>query len=211
MEYALIAWWRNQGLLTDEPSLAAITRINPIAAVSGFCSPVTARQIAYAEANGFAAIALNAHLAVDDRAWHEEFARAQNLALEALSTGRDDLIHSAKGPDDPAVALLLQAIAASGVSHEEVSRRIGSGFGEVVSQLVREKQPHARRGLGRRQFRQASTAMGLTGGDGAGTLGTGRSAVPCTLTSCPSRRARNCAEGRGKWARAISSSPQGLI
>lgn len=62
------------------------------------------------------------------------------------------------------MALLLQAIAASGVSHEEVSRRIGSGLGEVVSQLVREKQPHARRGLGRRQFRQASTAMGLTGG-----------------------------------------------
>lgn len=97
MEYTLIAWWRNQGLLTDEPSLAAITRINRIAAVSGSCSPVTARQIAYAEANGFAAIALNAHLAVDDRAWHEEFARAQNLALEALSTGRDALIHSAKG------------------------------------------------------------------------------------------------------------------
>ena len=163
VEYALIAWWRRQGLLADAPALAAIIRVDRIAAVSGSCSPVTARQIAFAEANGFAAIALDAQRAVDDRAWQAELARAQALALEALSSGRDALIHSAKGPDDPAVALLNQAIAASGVSQEEVSRRIGSGLGQVLSRLVREAKLTRAVVSGGDSSGQACIAMGLRG------------------------------------------------
>ena len=163
VEYALIAWWRSQGLLADAPALAAITRVDRIAAVSGSCSPVTARQIAFAEANGFAAIALDAHLAVDDCAWQQELARAQHLALQALSSGRDALIHSAKGPDDPAVALLNQAITASGVSQEEVSRRIGSGLGEVLSRLVQEQKLTRAVVSGGDSSGQACIAMGLMG------------------------------------------------
>ena len=163
VEYALIAWWRSQGLLADAPALAAITRADRIAAVSGSCSPLTARQIACAEANGFAAIALDTHLAVDDRAWQQELARAQQLALEALSSGRDALIHSAKGPDDPTVALLNQAIALSGVSQEEVSRRIGSGLGEVLSRLVREQKLTRAVVSGGDSSGQACIAMGLLG------------------------------------------------
>ena len=163
VEYALIAWWRSQGLLADAPTLAAITRVDRIAAVSGSCSPLTARQITHAEANGFAAIALNAHLVIDDRGWQAELARAQALALNALSSGRDALIHSAKGPDDPAVALLNQAVAASGVSQEEVSRRIGSGLGEVLSRLVREQKLTRAVVSGGDSSGQACIAMGLMG------------------------------------------------
>ena len=163
VEYALIAWWRSQELLADAPILAAITKADRIAAVSGSCSPVTARQIANAEANGFAAIALNAHPAVDARAWQQDLARAQRLALEALSSGRDALIHSAKGPDDPSVALLNQAVASSGIGQEEVSRRIGTGLGEVLSQLVRQQKLTRAVVSGGDSSGQACIAMDLMG------------------------------------------------
>ena len=163
VEYALIAWWRSQGLMADEPVSAAISKVDRIAAVSGSCSPVTARQIAFADANGFAAIALDAPCAVDDRAWQEELARARHLALEALSSGRDALIHTARGPDDPAVALLNQAIATSGARQEVVSRRIGSGLGEVLSELVREQKLKRAVVSGGDSSGQACIAMGLMG------------------------------------------------
>ena len=57
--------------------------------------------------------------------------------MRALSAGRDPLVYSAAGPDDPAVAALRQAAANAGCSTDAVNDRIGSGLGRVLDAVIR--------------------------------------------------------------------------
>jgi 3-oxoisoapionate kinase len=109
-----------------------------IACVSGSCSPVTEGQIAFAERNGFAAIRLDAARAVDEAAWRRELGLASERALAALAGGRDPLVFTAAGPDDPAVAALRSAVDASGVPLDTVNARIGTGLGWILDRVLRE-------------------------------------------------------------------------
>ncbi len=162
VEYALIAWWRQLGLLKAEHPTATLTKVKRIAAVSGSCSPVTARQIDYAATHGFVTIALNTHRVVDERAWKEELDRATQLARKALAEERDCLIYSAKGPDDPEVARLNDAIAKTGASREEMSLQIGSSLGVVLSGLAKDMKLSRIVVSGGDSSGQACIAMGLT-------------------------------------------------
>jgi uncharacterized protein YgbK (DUF1537 family) len=133
-----VAHWRAAGLLPCESSRSEVTPRERIAVVSGSCSPITGGQIAFALDNGFAGIRLDAARAVDAGAWCREVERGSGEALRALGEGRDPLIFTASGPDDPAVPALNAAIVASGVSAGEVNARIGDGLGKVLDRVVRE-------------------------------------------------------------------------
>lgn len=135
-EAALAAYWRHAGLLpaaTPSYRAAPVTRL---LCVSGSVSPTTAAQIACARDAGFAAIALDTSCAVDERRWAEEIARATATALAALEAGRDTLVHSAAGPDDPAVAAFKTAVAASGCAIEVANERIGTGLGQILDRVL---------------------------------------------------------------------------
>jgi 3-oxoisoapionate kinase len=160
IEYALITHWQAAGLLPEPEHRFRAEPRTRIVAVSGSCSPVTARQIQHASANGFQAIALDAALAVDACAWKRELDHAAEVALAALSEGRNPLIHSACGPDDPRIAALAAAIATAGRSRQEVNDRIGSGLGQLLDGLLR-----------RTGVRRAVIAGGDTSGHAVRQLG----------------------------------------
>jgi 3-oxoisoapionate kinase len=136
-DYALVAHWRRAGLLAtgEVPRTAGPARI---AVASGSCSPVTAEQIDWASAHGFAAIRIDAAKAVDARAWAAETARAAEAALAAISRGDDPLVFTARGPDDPAVAALRTAVETSGAEVATVNARIGDGLGRLLNRVLRE-------------------------------------------------------------------------
>ncbi len=102
---------------------------------SGSCSPETARQIAWAEAAGFAVIPLNAALATDDRAWRGACDDAEAAALAALHQGSSVILASARGPDDPAIAAARDAQTAAGVSPRDAAEALGSGIGGILARL----------------------------------------------------------------------------
>ncbi|MGU3493940.1 four-carbon acid sugar kinase family protein [Xanthobacteraceae bacterium A53D] len=137
VEYALVAHWRAAGLLPAESAQPTAPGKARVAVVSGSCSPITARQIGQALDNGFAGIRLDAARAVDAKAWDTEVARGAQAALEAMDAGRDPLVFTARGPDDPAVPALSEALAASGADAGAVNARIGSGLGGLLDQVVR--------------------------------------------------------------------------
>jgi uncharacterized protein YgbK (DUF1537 family) len=137
VEYALVAHWRERRLIPREaPSLRAAP-VERIIAVSGSCSPITAGQIAFSEQNGFAPLPLDATRAVDERAWAAEIGRAGEEALRLLGEGKDPLVFTARGPDDPVVVALAGAIQASGVSAGVVNDRIGDGLGRLLGGVLR--------------------------------------------------------------------------
>jgi 3-oxoisoapionate kinase len=135
---ALAAYWHASGLLPEKKPAPPVGRVDRIACVSGSVSPVTASQIAYSITHGFSGIRIDATKAVDDPAWEKSIAQASRDALHALSEGRNPLVFTATGPDDPAVAALRQAVATAGVSAEAVNDRIGAGLGRVLDAVIRE-------------------------------------------------------------------------
>ena len=104
--------------------------------MSGSCSPVTGRQIDWAEANGLAGIRLDVAAAVDEHRWGRVIAAAIEAATAALAGGRSPLVYTARGPDDAAIPTLKQAILAAGENEAEVNARIGHGLGEILRAIV---------------------------------------------------------------------------
>ena len=159
-EAALVAYWRSVGLLPAAPDRFRASAASRIACVSGSVSPVTASQIAFAIDHGFAPIPLDAARAVDATGWESELAHAVECELTALGQGRDPLVYTAAGPDDPAVQALRNAIAVGGASTAMVNDRIGVGLGSILNRILRETR------LGR-----AVISGGDTSGHAASTLG----------------------------------------
>jgi uncharacterized protein YgbK (DUF1537 family) len=135
-EAALVAYWLDCGLIPPQRSAFRARPVDRIACVSGSVSPVTAAQIAHAREHGFSTIALDAVRAVDPVEWSREIGRAAEAALAELGSGRDALVYSAAGPDDPAVTSLKTAVATAGVSPEAVNERLGAGLGTILDRIL---------------------------------------------------------------------------
>ena len=136
IEYALTAYWRDAGALEDAPTSAAPASASRTASVSGSCSPVTASQIEAARKQGFATMRVDAARAVDSGEWNREIERKSEKALAALGVGKDPIIFTALGPDDPSVGSLRAAIESSRATEEAVNESIGVGLGKLLAKVV---------------------------------------------------------------------------
>ncbi len=157
LEYALAAHWRREGWLaeTADPvqltpcaAVAAASTTStatsaaplggaPMAVVSGSCSPVTATQIDWALAHGFAGLRLDIDAALArDTAADTEVDRLVSQADQALRRGQHPLIYSARGPQDTALLGFDAAAARAGLTREVASERIGHRLGQVLRALL---------------------------------------------------------------------------
>ena len=160
VEYALVAYWREAGLIPAIPPAFAAGPVDRIAIVSGSCSPETAAQIAHAEHHGFMPVQTDATLAVDEAAWTGEIERTASAALEVLGQGYDPLVFTATGPDDPAIASVNAAIDASSADRATVNARLGKGLGQMLDRILRQSD-----------LNRCVIAGGDTSGHGAPALG----------------------------------------
>ncbi|MFC7702784.1 four-carbon acid sugar kinase family protein [Plastorhodobacter daqingensis] len=139
VEYALVEHWRRSGLLAPAPHPPGIGRARGMIAVSGSVSSVTAAQIDWALAQGFQGLALEAgDLVGDDERSRAAEAAAMAACRAALSEGRDPLVHTARGPNDPAVARLAEARARAGIDAEVANTRIGAALGRILARVVQD-------------------------------------------------------------------------
>ncbi|MEM7523506.1 MAG: four-carbon acid sugar kinase family protein [Pseudomonadota bacterium] len=143
VEYALVAHWRTIGVLPATHSPPSVAPVDQLFCVSGSCAPTTAAQIACAEAKGFAIIPFDAAAAVDDDRLAGEREGVLSQCLTACSEGRDVLVTTVRGPDDPAIARMNNAIETAGAKTGEVNDRLGAALGALVAEI------HKRTGLPR--------------------------------------------------------------
>ncbi|MBX9628465.1 MAG: hypothetical protein K2X82_32005 [Gemmataceae bacterium] len=127
LEYALAAHWREAGALPPPPAFAA-GPAERIVVVSGSCSPVTARQIERATANGFAPVAVPPGGWMGDRPDGVGDVLAETFAH--LDAGRSVIVHAALGPDDPRAAVVRRA----GVT--DTGPRLGRYLGAVLDEVL---------------------------------------------------------------------------
>ena len=135
VEYALVAHWRATGKLATDHTAPKLSPVGQLFAVSGSCAPTTAAQIDCASHQGFQILDFDAATAVEMSMLNAETARLKDLALRHLSEGRDVLVTTARGPDDPAVARMTTAVSRAGISSAEANAQLGMALGRLVSDI----------------------------------------------------------------------------
>ncbi len=154
LQYALAAYWRSRGWLPATPSLPVAGAVDAILAVSGSCSPVTARQLAWARDHGFHTERLRIERALDAAQGEREIERCVRVAAEAVGRGQSVVVFSAEGPDDPAVTGFDAAASAAGLDRAAAAQRVGMALARVM-----------RRGLDTTGVRRAAVAGGDSSGE----------------------------------------------
>lgn len=160
LEYAMVAYWQSAGLLADFQRPDHPGSVDRVAVVSGSCSPITANQIHNAQSRGFETIRVDPAMAVDSRAWSNELDKASQSALQSLGSGKNPIICTALGPDDPSTAPYREAVESAGISEEQANQSVGEGLGRLLRQMI--EQTGLQRGV---------IAGGDTSSHGASTLG----------------------------------------
>lgn len=121
---ALGAHWAGQGTCAPRKNWPDPGPVDSLLVLSGSCSPVTAGQISWAEANGFALIPLAAPalLQRDSAAG----AAALRAVVAALRSGRPVVLHTSRGEMDPALADWSAAERG----------RLGTALGELARDIL---------------------------------------------------------------------------
>ncbi len=145
LEYALTQWWRASGAHEARPAGTHDTdcfdAVPQLLAVSGSASPLSAMQIDAALAAGFADLPVDAAALVARSGWQDRMTALAAGAIAALRQGRSVMLHTARGPQDPRIAAMLDALIAHGTSRDEArhegGRLLGQRLGEVVDAVLR--------------------------------------------------------------------------
>ena len=157
VEYALIAYWRHQGLIDAAPAFPSAGRAKQMVAISGSASALTADQINHASAHGFETVALDAAACLREPS---AIASTAFAAIDALSVGQDVLIYTAKGPLDPALAEFRAASDRCGLSAEAANHELGAILGLLLADL-----------LSKTKIKRAAISGGDTSGHASRQLG----------------------------------------
>ncbi|HEV7254033.1 MAG TPA: four-carbon acid sugar kinase family protein [Mesorhizobium sp.] len=141
VQYALTAKGAGTPLEGRSRAFAPLGGCGRIAAVSGSCSPTTARQIATAQAHGFEGVMLDAGLLAGGSG--EEEARGLAAADKALDAGLSPLLYTALGAETApgaggqGIGRALGRILAALIARHGLSRAVVAG-GDTSSHAIAE-------------------------------------------------------------------------
>ena len=144
LEYALTQWWRETGASQAVPAATDVESFDAVPqllAVSGSASPLSALQIDAALAAGFVDLPVDADALVAESGWQDSQSALTGRAITALRRGKSVMLHTARGPQDPRIAAMLDALMARGASRDQArhegGRLLGQRLGEVVDAALR--------------------------------------------------------------------------
>ncbi|GGE30013.1 hypothetical protein GCM10011391_05700 [Pullulanibacillus camelliae] len=127
----------------DKQAMASQSPVKPtkrdrLLVVSGSCSPVTQKQLEWAMNHGFEGI----HLTLEEvmAAKKDEQAKRQLVekACQTIRDGKDLVMFTALGPDDPSIARNQQKMLENGLPISETSKILGSYLGELAKLVIQE-------------------------------------------------------------------------
>ncbi|MGD9633594.1 MAG: four-carbon acid sugar kinase family protein [Pirellulales bacterium] len=110
IESALTAHWREVGIAESESKGFAPPRsVAHALMISGSCSPVTERQIAWATAHGVMEVPLDAAQLLNSPAPESEISAVARRIAALLDAGRSVVAHTCRGPGDERIRAAKQA------------------------------------------------------------------------------------------------------
>lgn len=141
VQYALTQWWSEAGLPTRRPArFDFFGGVDQVLAVSGSASRLTAMQIEAAVAAGFVELPLSARHLVDDDHWPQAREDLVARAADHLTHKRSVILHTARGPADPRIDEMIDALVAQGQTRgqarHEGGRTLGLRLGQVTKDIL---------------------------------------------------------------------------
>jgi uncharacterized protein YgbK (DUF1537 family) len=127
VEMALGQLWAQSGTLTPVAEWPSPGRAAPLLVVSGSCSPVTAGQIEWAKANGFAEVVLDAETLAAGINTPVAVAPYQQQAVDLLTSHRSVIVHTNGGLKTTSTNLPAEILGtALGLIAREVVQQTGA-------------------------------------------------------------------------------------
>ncbi len=136
LQYALTAYWKNQGWLETDMKLPTAPAVDTIAVVSGSCSPRSAEQIRWARENGFEVWRLEISRILAEHSMESEMNRLAQAAIAALARGKSAVVFSAEGPDDPAVISFDAQANKASLDRNQAAKKIGFALAEIMRRIL---------------------------------------------------------------------------
>lgn len=141
IEYALTEFWAQQGRLpTLHPRANRPPEFGPVdqlVVVTGSCSPVNARQVAWAQQHGFSTLRLDPSQLIDSRHSQTAIERYVDQAVAQLKNGANVLLHTSLGPSDARVAQMWDTCVRMGLSPLEIKMQSGRLLGPQLGRILR--------------------------------------------------------------------------
>jgi 3-oxoisoapionate kinase len=137
-EYAMARYWRASGLVSEPQAFPSVGPAERMIVISGSAAANTAEQINHALAHGFAGIALNTERLVDEKAAEEERKRVIKQALAHLAEGKNVLLYTTIGPDDPIIGKTVERVRQLGIDPSGTGKIIGTQQGLILRALLEE-------------------------------------------------------------------------
>lgn len=138
LEYALSQYWNEEGIIQRPPPPTSPGPVDQLVVISGSAAPSTGEQIAYAIQHGFADIRLDSVKLADPATADAAREATITEALRLLSEGRNVLMYSAQGPDDPAIAETRAHLENNGLDATRVGSLLGTQQGIILRRVLEE-------------------------------------------------------------------------
>lgn len=152
IEYALTAYWNSRA--QQEPGFGSVEQL---AIITGSCSPVNERQIAWALSNGFVEVPLDPVKLIREESSFAEIELSVRRALEILDRGASVILHTSRGPEDPRVSQTRECLSQNGFSDLDIKLKSGRILGPKLGRILKAILEH-------KKLKRA----GVTGGDTSG-------------------------------------------
>lgn len=137
VEYGLTQHWHSVGLIDAyQTQVTALQPTRQVLVISGSASPLSRVQIDTAISSGFVELAVDAAAIL---AGSHKGGMVQDVVATAvahLKSGRSVLIHTAKGPDDPRIEQMIEAMTAKGLRRDEAKIRGGKQLAVEMGYIV---------------------------------------------------------------------------
>lgn len=145
LEYAMTQWWQEsmvpsrfaESPAADHESFEAVPQV---LAISGSASMLSALQIDAAIAAGFINLPVDAAALVASSDWQVGLERLADQAICGLQAGKSVMLHTARGPHDPRIDAMIDALMLAGATRAEAKhaggRLLGQRMGQIVEQVL---------------------------------------------------------------------------
>lgn len=137
IEMALGGFWQRQGILTERQNWEQAANDLPILVISGSCSPVSAQQIAWAQQQGFASIAVDTAAVAQQPDDVSVLQKTIDDAVEKLAKGQSVIVQTSSDNTDPRIEEANRIFESQGFTPAQIRMLTAQVFGKALGLIAK--------------------------------------------------------------------------
>lgn len=136
IEMALGLAWQEAGIIQNKPTFKNPGKAEPMLVVSGSCSPVSAKQIEFAIANGFEEIALPSGV-LEEKLQKQIIENISQQLIHQLKANKNIVLHTSLGFDDPRIKTTENYLLSLGIAKNNIQKESSKRYGKTLGLILK--------------------------------------------------------------------------